>query len=755
MNIRIGLLLGCLCSGTVSLGAGIGTWRSFTSMNEVRDVVRVENRYWAATGGGLFTWESATNQFGTYTNAEGLISNDLTATIADDRGNIWTGAADGLVHVLLQGGSWTYILDISEAEQTSKRINRFEILGDTLFICTDFGLSMYDAGDFLFGDTYTKFGSLSGVRVAVTDALVFQDSIWAVVSDGLSTHRVAVAALANPNRLPAEAWELRTVGSTSVRPTVLAVFQDVLYAGTTTGLYSLSNGQWTPVAGLQGVNVVSLDASGQDLLLCSPTNVYSLTSRGDLSLFPLLSSAGLSVTADEGGAPVVGSIQGLLTLENDWVGHVPNGPASNQFVSVTVDLDGNVWSATGISGGGRGISRFDGSAWKSYTVANAALPTNDYYKVSVGCTGSVWASSWGWGVLEVPRGADVVDTSLIYDTNVGMLGLAANPDYIVVSDVACDPATGNEWMSINSPSNGNVIAVRHGDGETWTMQPLTVGTSRISTLWYDRPPDRTLAVDAFGNLWGVSKDLTYKGVFTLSNRGQISDDISTILTEQDGLPSREITTLVIDKDNDIWVGTERGIGIILDPNDPQRPGAIALYKPLNGIVINSIAVDALNRKWVGTPDGVILLSPDGIQQIESYTVESTGGKLISNDIRSIAIDNRNGVVYFGTLEGLSGLTTAAADPVAEFDELIISPNPYLLPASSQLLIDGLVENSTVKILGIDGSLVREIVSPGGRVGFWDGKDKNGNEVASGIYIVVAYSADGSRVAKGKVAVVRR
>jgi hypothetical protein len=172
-------------------------------------------------------------------------------------------------------------------------------------------------------------------------------------------------------------------------------------------------------------------------------------------------------------------------------------------------------------------------------------------------------------------------------------------------------------------------------------------------------------------------------------------------------------------------------------------------------VINTIAVDALNRKWIGTPEGVLLLSPDGIQQIESYTVESTDGKLISNDVRSIAIDSRTGVVYFGTLEGLSSLATVAADPKAEFEELIISPNPYLLPASTQLLIDGLVENSTVKILGIDGTLIREIESPGGRVGFWDGKDKNGNEVGSGVYLVVAYSTDGSRIAKGKVAVVRR
>ena len=41
------------------------------------------------------------------------------------------------------------------------------------------------------------------------------------------------------------------------------------------------------------------------------------------------------------------------------------------------------------------------------------------------------------------------------------------------------------------------------------------------------------------------------------------------------------------------------------------------------------------------------------------------------------------------------------------------------------------------------------------MGFWDGRDEDGGEVASGVYIVVAYSADGSKVVTGKVAVIRR
>ena len=736
-----------------TLSAGVGTWRTFTSMKEVRDVVQVGTSYWAASGGGLFSWDGSTT-FQKYTNAEGLLGNDLTAAGADLNGNVWTGASNGTIQVLMTDGSWRYILDISQSNQTSKRVNRLIMQGDTALICTDFGLSMFNTSDFLFGDTYTKFGSLTDVRVTVADAVIYDDTIWAAVSDVQNVHRIAVAALNNPNRLPPEAWSLMTVWTTTTKPTTLEVFAGRLYVGTTSGLYYRSGTLWLPLAELTGKNIVACDASDDVLVACTTTEVFLVSTDNTVSELPLLPSNATSVTLNEADQPVVGSNgSGLQVFDGAWSSYAPNGPASNQFLSVVVDPIDNVWGASGLSNG-KGIYRFDGTEWKSFTKENDGLPTNDYYRVSAGCDGSVWASSWGAGVVEFPAGADSVMMNRIFSNNVGLVGLVGDTDYVVVTDVVCDPL-GNEWMSVNAAANTNILAVRGPDDSTWTTVPLKVATARVTTLFYNIPLDRALAVDAFGNLWGGSRNLTYKGVFTLRNGGSIADSVYSLLTDQDGLPSSDITTLLIDRDNDVWIGTEKGIGIVLDPIDPEGPGGIAAYKPLNGIVVNTIAVDPLNQKWVGTPDGVILLSSDGVQQLASYTVENTGGKLIDNDIKSIAIDSRSGTVYFGTLVGLSSLTTDAAEPQAEFDKLLISPNPYVTPASSSLLIDGLVENSVVKILSIDGRLVREIISPGGRVGFWDGKDEDGGEVASGVYIVVAYSADGSKVATGKVAVIRR
>jgi hypothetical protein len=289
---------------------------------------------------------------------------------------------------------------------------------------------------------------------------------------------------------------------------------------------------------------------------------------------------------------------------------------------------------------------------------------------------------------------------------------------------------------------------------TWQTLPTYVNGNAVSFL-VDTPVDKELAVDAFDNLWAVCRDANARGVISLGNGGAIDSTAAFLVTSANGLPSDDIRTIVVDRENDIWVGTEKGIGIILDPANPKRQGGIALYKPLTGLMINTIAVDALNQKWVGTSEGVVLLSGDGTQVLANYTVENTQGKLISNDVKSIAVDRNSGTVFFGTLYGLSSLTTTAAAPRAEFSDLKIYPNPFRVPAGSPLTIDGLVENSQLKILTTDGRLVRDLQTPGGRVGFWDGKDGEGRDVASGIYIVVAVDEAGERVANGKVAVLRK
>lgn len=754
-----GVWLGAVLALAAGAGqAQVGTWRNYTAMHEVRDVARAEEIFWTATAGGLFAWDRRTDTFRRLTNAEGLRQMDLTAAAVDDEGSVWTGTSGGLIHVYAPGeGRWRYITDIQTSAQTSKRINRILMLGDTVLICSDFGVSVFHRPRFEFGDTFTKFGTLlATTRAGAASATIHAGRIWVAVRTGPSGNYIASASLANPNLLPPESWTLTPIGSTTNAVTAFAVFGGRLYAGTGTGLYVLQDSIWSAVMGLEGRSVRALAAGPEDLLVATAElAVYRLDVGQTVTpVGSALPHAPTTLTATASGSPVVGTLQsGLLTDDAGWIARFPNGPASNQFISVAVDPDGGVWGASGYNGNGKGFYRYRSGTWRSFTAQGDGLPMDDFFRVSVACNGDVWASSWGGGAVEIPRGTDTVTADRIYGRNVGMIGLPNDTSFIVVSSIACDGA-GNTWMTVINAADGNILIARRPDG-TWVRMPVKYGSGQLTSLTDNIPVDRLFAVDGGGNLWAASRDRTFRGVVAFANAGELRDSAVYTLTETNGLPSNEVRTIVTDLENDIWVGTERGIAIILDPDRPTRPGAIAAYRPLNGLTINAIAVDPLNQKWVGTPEGVIVLSQDGTQQVASYTVASTDGRLIENDVKSIAFDPATGTAYFGTAGGLSSLTTASPAPRERFGELRLYPNPLLVPSSSPLTVDGLVANSSIKILAVDGRVVRTVTTPGGRIGFWDGTDENGRSVSTGVYLVIAYSEDGNSVATGKVAVVRR
>jgi hypothetical protein len=141
--------------------------------------------------------------------------------------------------------------------------------------------------------------------------------------------------------------------------------------------------------------------------------------------------------------------------------------------------------------------------------------------------------------------------------------------------------------------------------------------------------------------------------------------------------------------------------------------------------------------------------------LQSYTVASTNKQLLSNDVRSIAIDQKRGIAYFGTEQGLSSLAIVAVQTSRSYSELECGPNPYLLPNDQPLTIRNLVANSTIKILTVSGSVVKQFDAQGGGRAFWDGRDKNGAFVGSGIYFIVASAENGSKTITGKVAVIRK
>jgi ligand-binding sensor domain-containing protein len=733
---------------------GVGQWHNYTSMKDVRALAHTGNDFWAASGGGLYRWTEGSDDFLRLTYADGLRSIDLTAIAVDAEGGVWSGASTGVLHVYEpSSGVVSTILDISSnAEHTLKEIHALRVQGDTLLIGMDFGLSIYRISRREFGDTFTRFGTMSAsTSVIVTSALFSNGRLWATVSDGASVNQIAWAA-DGANMLDPSAWTLEPVSSGGA-PVSLEEFQGRVYAGTTSGLYYYANG-WQEVTAFAGQSIVALAPGGATLSVATASgDVYRVDATNASQQYgTTLASAPECLSATHDGFPAVGTAGGgIQTFASTWTSHLPNGPAGNSFSSVVVDGDGVVWAGSG-SSNGTGLFRYDGKTWKTFTTSNSALPSNDIHRLSVDCEGRAWASIFGGGYARLPRGDDSIRSTDIFNTNVGMVGVPNNHAFVVTSTMACD-GHGNLWGSILQAADFRILVVRTPSG-TWRTLPLYQG-GLVDAVFDPNEVDRSLAVDASDNLWITGRSVGHKGVIRLSNFGAIDSVAGVFLTTSNGLPDDNVTTIVVDRENDLWVGTALGVAIIVDPANPTRSGSIAAYKPRDGENVAAIAVDPLNQKWVATSAGVSLWSADGTQQLGFYSVENTDGKIIDNNIRSIAVDPKTGTVYFATAYGLSSLSTPAAEPVVSFGKLLVFPNPYRLPNAVPLTVDGFEADASMKILSLDGTLVRDLKTPGGRVGFWDGKDQRGNYVASGIYMIIGYTESGTQTGSGKVAVIRQ
>ncbi len=741
--------------------AGIGQWKNFTDMKSVRAAVSSSDSIWAATSGGLFLYRPSTGKFTKYTNSEGLSSIDLTSVVIDNAGSLWVGASDGSLNALdALGGEFREIRGIKESSYIQKRIRNFFVQGDSLFIASDFGVTVYLVSRSEFGDTYANFGF--PVQAKVNAILLQRNQLWVATDQGVASASLSASNLSSPT-----AWKRyqTSEGLPSITISSVVALHDTVVVGTANGAAFFANNIFQELAQFSRKSITALRAQGNKLYTLSNAGsgfsveaITSLTSPNEsIAVNTDRQGTALLINANVSDIWVGTDSLGIAQRNGStWRYFAPDGPQSNLFLSVAIDVRGVLWAASGISGRGAGFYRYDPSLpekhWENFTQQlYPIMDFNDYYKVSVPTDSSVWVSSWGRGVVEVVK--DTIRRR-IHSTSVPSLAGAVQQDlsFVVVGSVAADP-DGKPWFVDRTAIDGNYLAQLKNDTSfLYYKNSLAPTEGRFTAM----------VVDRFGTKWLANSEPWNKpaaGLFYFNQNKTVGGSEATDgwgqMTTSDGLPDNNVLSLAVDLDGDVCVGTDLGMIIINNPRSPKLPSSKTGSRPLVGQTVQAIAVDGLNNKWVGTKEGVFVISPDGVQLVGQYSVSSTNGKLIDNDVRSIAIDQKRGIVYFGTEKGLSSLEIAAVHAARSFTTLEFTPNPYLIPTDQLLNIQNLVANSSIKILSVDGKLVSEFPAQGGGRAFWDGKDANGKYVSSGIYFVVAYSENGDQVIAGKVAVVRR
>lgn len=339
-----------------------------------------------------------------------------------------------------------------------------------------------------------------------------------------------------------------------------------------------------------------------------------------------------------------------------------------------------------------------------------------------------------------------------------------NPRYVRTDGPIYD-AGGNLWMVNNGVEN--ILNVLKPDTKWQSVY--------VSSI--DRAPycEKTL-LDRNGHLWVASRrtegDHT-AGLLRLDYNGTLttSDDVATYRTSisnQDGVVYDlygGVNAMVEDIDGSIWIGTGAGLFVITDPDGwtksaevmqikvPRNDGTNYADYLLTGVPISAVAIDGGNRKWIGTQNsGLYLVSHDGTEVLAHYTTANS--PLLSDNIYSIAPDPHTGRIMIGTDKGLCAYlseATAGAETL-DGDNIHIFPNPVRPEHQNYVTISGLTAGADIKITNAAGQTVAAGTATGGSFR-WDLRGFDGERVPTGVYFVMAATADGKKGAAARFVVI--
>ena len=352
-----------------------------------------------------------------------------------------------------------------------------------------------------------------------------------------------------------------------------------------------------------------------------------------------------------------------------------------------------------------------------------------------------------------------------YDMNTDdpILSVINNVNYSVISGSRYD-ASGNLWMF--NMGNDNVLCLTStGEWKTYNQKNLAKNDSyRLKSLFFD----------SRGLLWFVNDSwkASLFGFYDINSdqMRQITNFVNQRGTRM--FEAKNLFTIVEDKEHNIWVGCEAG-AFYITPDDVKEmcsstdmnninikqaevrrnDGTSFIDYLLANVFICDIKIDNANRKWFATTNGVYLISSDNETELAHFTMDNS--PLPDNEVKSIAIDENTGMVYFATLKGLCSYQSDVTKTYGNFtdDNVYAYPNPVTPDFTGDITVTGLTEGAQVKILATSGQLVSEGTSNGGSYR-WNGCDLKGKKVASGVYMVNVATAEGESGIVTKISIVR-
>lgn len=745
----------------------VGHWRHHLPNNTIIAITETPEKIIGATAFGLIVYNKADNSVEKIDKVQGLTDFGITSLAYSEQYDlVLVGYANGNLD-LIHGRQYINVPDIRRSSiMGSKSINNILVRANRAYLACGFGIVEFDLATYLIRDTYFIGPLGSQVEVfqlthsgthfyAATNAGLLRAPAQGVnLADFQNWQKVSVSGQAN-EVINMVVWHEGHLLANVARPAGDLLY---LFNGSAWQLFS-PNGQ--PYTGARR----KLKVSGGKLLISNQTYVDIFDSN--LNLIERIDNyyegqvRALDVLFDRDGFLWLGDVNDGLIRRNAPTAFyriVLPGPATPNSFGLAAG-GGNLWVAPGAitSGGGNtwntnGVFLFSEGKWKWFFVASYPIMNGvwDIIRIAVdpGNPQKVYAASWTEGLLELTSEGP---HTLWNESNSPLQRRFDVDDYIRLGGVAVDKS-GNVWVTNSNTLRPIAVKKENNEWLSFSSQGL-ISTSQLVGK---------LIIDRSGQKWAVLPNGGGIYVFKENNLNSDSDFQARRLTTTEGsggLPTNNVTSLAVDHDGYVWVGTDKGVAVFYAPQrafsgDPINAQQIIVVQDgFAGILfetetINAITVDGSNKKWFGTSrSGVFLLSSDGRQTVFHFTAENS--PLPSNNVLDIAINGQNGEVFFATDKGIASFRGLATEATPVHTDVYAFPNPVRPGYAGYIAVKGLVKNALVKITDINGNLVYETIAEGGQA-VWNGQDFFGRRPATGVYLVFSTNDDGSETMVTKI-----
>ena len=630
------------------------------------------------------------------------------------------------------------------------------------YIATGFGIVKIDLTKKEVAESYPFNDGVQPMRVNAIWA--DENAIYAATQSGIVKGIIAP----NVNLLDYNNWIKYSIGIPQNNASAITPFQGKIIASVGNTIYQFDGVNWSAIFTEPNWESMQLNNSNGQLLVAQQQKIGSNYVDGRIGVwngttFTFFSgvanmSRPLQILQDKNGKIWYADLfRGLVQkIENNYMAIIPNGPSSiankemdflNETLWVSSSTIGNGWNPTNLAPNNF-FYKCDDYDWESYL--QYQHPTLDSFtQIAV--------------VKTLPQENKVIFGAAGYSEG-GILEFNPSDNSFKIQKYAPNinesfritgadlDAQGNMWFS-NAYSNAPLIC-RKTNGEY----------VYFNSGFLNGKLNKDVVVDDYNQIW-VAKEDGSGGLVILNYGNDIddkTDDQFYNLAAGSGygnLPVNNVNCMVKDAEGIIWLGTSQGIAIIgcaayvsefaceaeqicIDRKD----GSEFCDYLLEDEVINCIAIDAANRKWIGTNNGIFLVSPEGSKTIHYFN--ATSSPLLSNTIRSIAIRPQTGDVFIGTDKGICSFRADATLTTSESEVAFVYPNPVRADYSGVIAFKGIPNNCNVKIVDVSGNLVYETTANGGQA-TWDGNLINGNRAASGVYYALCKGNGKKETAKLK------